>query len=181
MPSRKRQSLLFKAVVVPVVLIVLGAFALSAMSVFENFRFVNATSQILSFVKTVRTFLTEQKTFSLAIGEDVWASMVRVQQIPQAASPLNPWGARIRATVVTASEMRIESDIPSQDCRRISLYFVELGPEEIGLTSIQAQAEQSATWYIVYPPPSAAQQVDAAEASCGPGGQSHIALIFKMR
>lgn len=125
--------------------------------------------------------MIEQKTFSLNIGDDVWAAMVRVQQIPQAAAPLNPWGGRIRATVATVSDMRIESDTPSQDCRRIALYFVGLGPEELGLASIQAQAAQSPTWYIVYPPFSAAQQVAAAEASCGPGAQSRIALIFKMR
>jgi len=164
-----------------VILVVLGSIALSAASIFENFRFVNATSQILGFVKIVRTFMTEQKTFSLNIGEDVWAAMVRVQQIPQASSPLNPWGGRIRAIAATGTEMRIESDIPSQDCRRIALYFVGLGPEELGLAGIQAQAAANAPWYIVYPPPSAAQQVEAAEASCGNGGQSRIALIFKMR
>ncbi len=181
MPSRKRFSLLYSIVLVPVVLIVLGSVALSAAAVFENFRFANATAQILGFVKIVRTFLAEQNTFFLNIGEDVWAAMVRVQQIPSTVPPLNPWGGKFRVNAITNAQMRIESDVPSQDCRRIALYFVGLGPEELGLVTIQAQAEQSATWYIIYPPSSAAQQVAAAEASCGPGDRARLALVFRMR
>ncbi|MFA4994409.1 MAG: hypothetical protein WC521_03800 [Bdellovibrionales bacterium] len=180
MPLRKRPSQLFEFVLVPVVFIILGAFVVSGASVFENQRFVKASSQIWGFVRTVRTFINEQKTFSFAIGEDAWAAMVRVQRIPGTTRPLNPWGGSLRAIAVTSTDIRIESDLPSQDCRRTALYFIGLGPENLGLLSVQAQSDQDTKWYLIYPPPSS-KQVAAAEASCGPTAHSRLALIFKIK
>jgi hypothetical protein len=180
MPSRKHRSRLFNFVVVPVVLILLGAFALSAASVFENLRLAKATSQILEFIRTVRFFMSQQKTSSFSAGEDVWASMVRLGQIPESAASSNPWGGMLRATATANAAMRIESYLPSQDCRRMALYFLGLGPVELGLLSVEAQPDQEASWYAVYPSPDI--EPDAAiKAACGTMRYSQLALVFRIK
>jgi len=179
MPSRKNRSQLYAFVLVPIVLILLGAFALSAASVFENMRFAKATTQILSFVRMIRSFAGEQKTFSLNSGEDAWAVMVRLGQISATTKPVNPWGGDIRATAAQGGAVRVETDLPSQDCRRIALYFLGLHPSELGLLSVEAQSDQDATWSVVYPSP-AAEQVVRTESSCGTTTHSRLALVFKI-
>ena len=180
MPSREYHSRLFRVALVPVALIVLGAFALSAAAILENLRFAGATSQILGFVRMVRLFVNEQKTYSLGMGEDVWATMVRVQQIPESVAQVNPWGGKIRVIATSTTEMSFESDLPAQDCRRMVLYFGGLDSEKSGIISIAARSDLAPTWSVVYPAP-ADKQVATAEESCGPTKRSYLALVFKVK
>jgi hypothetical protein len=180
MPSREYHSRLFRVVLVPVALVVLGAFVLSAAAIRENLRFAGAASQILGFVRMVRLFVNEQKTYSLSLGEDVWATMVRVQQIPESVPQVNPWGGKIRVLATSTTEMSIESNLPSQDCRRMALYFGGLDPEKSGILSIAARSDLAPAWSVVYPAP-ADKQVAAVEESCGPTKQSYLAVVFKIK
>ncbi|MFA5041423.1 MAG: hypothetical protein WC464_07305 [Bdellovibrionales bacterium] len=180
MPSQGKQSLLFSAVLVPVALIILGAFALSAAAVFENLRFASGTTQILEFVRQVRSFVNEQKTFSFNLGENVWLAMIRFQQIPRTSLQTNPWGGTIRAIITANTEMSIESDLPSQDCRRMASYLIGRGPQTLGLLSIAAHSNQDTTWSVIYPPPPGGQ-APTVKAACGPTSLSRLALVFKIK
>jgi len=180
MSSKRKHSLLFSIVLVPVTLIILGAFALSGASVLENLRFSNATAQILGFVRTVRAFVNEQKTYTPAVGEDIWATLSRIQRIPSSMHQTNPWGGTIRTLATTSTEMDVESDLPSQDCRRMALYFLGLGPAELGLLSIAAKADQNTKWSVIYPS-NTNSPTALVEASCGPTKTSRIALVFKIK
>ncbi len=177
---QEKHSLLFKASIAPVALVILGAFAFSVAAILENVRFANATGQILGFVGKVRSFANEQKTFSPAVGEDVWDAMVRVQQISSATPRTNPWDGTIRAAVTANAEMGVESDLPARDCRRMALYFLGLSPAELGLLSIAAHPDSSAAWSVIYPPQNN-NQIVAVNAACGLSGTSRLALVFKIK
>jgi hypothetical protein len=176
----KNRSHLFGFVFVPVIFVILGAFALSVASVIENVRFVGATAQVLGLVKAVRIYTVEQKTFSFVPGEDVWARMIQVGQMATSTDHINSWGGEVRLIAASATELRIENDLPSQDCRRMALYFLGLDPPGIGLLSIEAQSDLDETWSPIYPTPDSGQ-VAAAGVSCGATRQARLAFVFRLK
>jgi|GEM_PF-2748010 hypothetical protein len=179
--SRKNRPLLFVIVATPVILIIVGALALCVASALENLRFVKATSQILGFAGTLRSFADEQKTRLFNTGEDLWADMVQSGQILASNPHTNPWGGDIRATALDNTAMRIENDLPAQDCRRMALSFLARQPEELGLLSVEAMSDQDTVWSPIYPAPANGQQALSADIACGNTHFSRLALVFRIR
>lgn len=179
MPSQNQRSFLHILIAIPVIAIIAGAFALSIAAVLENLRFVKATHQILEIVGSVRAVVAEQKTFAQNPGEDIWFDLERVGRIPSSGTHPNPWGAEVQAVSVANVAMRIESDMPSHDCRRMALYFLNQSPE-LGLLAIEAQGTNSLIWAPIYPLPEGAHG-HIEEAACGTTPNSRLAVVFRIR
>ena len=185
--SLRIRTPLHTLVAIPVALIVLGALALSVAAVVEELRFIRAADRTLELVSTVRTVAAGQKGFAPTAGEDVWADLEHIGQIfPDPGHP-NPWGGEVRMTtaamnVVGTMAMRIESDVPRHDCRRLALYFLGRQPADLGLLAIEAQpATDSKRWGAIYPLPAGYKSADLVEAACGQSSYSRLALTFRIR
>jgi hypothetical protein len=168
-------------VAIPVVLIILSALALSAEAVVENLRFVRAADRVLELVSTVRTVAAGQKGFAQNPGEDVWADLEHVGQIIPSDTHPNPWGGDTRMVTVANQAMRIESDVPRHDCRRLALYFLARQPSELGLLSIEAQAAGATAWGAIYPVSATYKNDDVVAAACGHASYARLALVFQIR
>jgi hypothetical protein len=180
MPPQIQRSDSHPFIVPGVVFVILVSLAASTMSVRENLRFFDAKSQILSFVQTVRTFANEQPAFAPVQGQDLWASMVASNRILQSTPQRNPWNGQMRASAGPNSTIVIESALPSQDCRRIGLFFLE-SAAEFGFIAMEAQSDRDdASWMTLYPSPAGGQD-SLVNAACGETAFSRLALVFKLR
>ncbi|MDR3425664.1 MAG: hypothetical protein P4M13_11435 [Alphaproteobacteria bacterium] len=153
---------------------------MSATAVIENVRFTRAAGQILWLVGSVRTAAIEQKNLTFAAGDDIWTDLIRAGQIDSLTSQINPWNGMVRAVATADGAMRVESDLPPHDCRRLILYFLRRQPAELGLLSIEAQAATDIAWTAVYPPPPT-QQDDGTQQACGNAENARLALVFRIR
>jgi len=179
MSSRNNKISLHNIVAVPVAFIVLGAFAMSIAAVMENVHFINATNQIFSLVSTVRMTTSDQKTFIEMPGEDVWADLERAARIPADTPRTNPWHGNIRILSLSDKAMRIESDLPTHDCRRLVEYFLSHQPADLGLLAIEAQSLNNSTWLRLYPLQTAHNYM--TNTACGTSPYARLALIFTIR
>jgi hypothetical protein len=179
MALRNTKITLHGIVAIPVAFIVLGAFALSIAAVIENLHFINATNQILSIVSTVRSLTAGQSSFAQTPGEDIWAALEHSGQIISSPSHPNPWHGEMRIITISNSAMRIESDLPTHDCRRLALYFLQHQPTDLGLVTIEAQSFTDALWTPIYPGLTADEHI--TQQACGKPPYSRLALIFKIR
>jgi len=168
-------------VAIPVILIILGALAMSAEAVMENLRFVRAADRVLELVSTVRTVAAGQKGFAQNPGEDVWVDLEHIGQAAPADAHPNPWGGDMRMVTVANQAMRIESDVPRHGCRRLALYFLARQPSELGLLSIEAQAAGATAWGAIYPVSAIYKTDDVVAAACGRGNYARLALVFRIR
>ncbi|MDD3030468.1 MAG: hypothetical protein PHS57_09400 [Alphaproteobacteria bacterium] len=173
----KDQDRLFLAVLVVVLSIIGGAASVSVASILENKRFVEATSKILWIVRTVRSAASAQRIPSLDPGDDVWAALIQSGQVSATMDRSLPWGGTLDAHAATRNSVRVETFLPSHNCRRIALYFLSLEPTELHLLSVAAKPMPNASWSLIYPLPDA-QQVDAAVAACGDELNARLALTF---
>lgn len=180
MSSQRNNASNFLLIAAPVVLVIAGAFLIAVQSAFENLRFMRATGQISLFVNTARSVAVDQKNLIFTPGEDVWMDMIKTGQIASSTDHNNPWGGAIRATAVDNNSMRVESDLPVHECRRIMLYFMEHNPVEQGLLAVEAQQEGDVVWGHVYPAVSDKATL-APEEACGRSKKSTLAMIFRLR
>jgi hypothetical protein len=182
MSKRKKKLSLFAMAVLPVIAIIVGAFALSGEAVQENLHYVNAANQVLDLVSTVRTIAAGQKGFAQNPGEDIWADLEHVGQIATGAAHLNPWHGDVRAVAVAGQAMRIESDMPTRDCRRLALYFLGRQPTELGLLSIEAESTKQSGWVHIFPSNMDPRKADTSTGlACGSEQVARLALIFRIR
>jgi hypothetical protein len=179
MPPHKKRPHLYYFIRALVASAILGALGVSIASVLENLRFSEATSEILWFARTVRSFANAQQTLSFAPGQDVWDSMVQAKQISASTRKHNPWNGEFGAVAIPNAMMRVETtNIPTHDCRRLALYFSQSKVPEF-LIAIDIQSDQDPAWYAVYPPP-LADQVSTVEATCGTGRTAQMDFVFKI-
>lgn len=179
MTPQKNRSLLHISALIPVVLIVIAACGVSIAAVFENMRFVKSTGQVLAIVAEVRSVIVEQKTFAQTPGEDIWADLERMGRIQAGASHTNPWGGDVRAVSVGGVAVRIEDDLPVQNCRRMAGYFLQQSPE-LGLLAMEAQDPSATVWSPIYPAPDDSHG-HASETACGNGPNARLAVVFRAR
>lgn len=173
-------SILYHVVLVPVIVVILGAFGLSAASIYENIRFVRANAQIMSFVQNVRAFQSAKGATPLAPGEDVWASMVRAGQLSKSTPQANPWHGGFWATAAANASLRIIDEVPARDCRRMGLYIIGLDASEIGLLALEVQPQNDSRWYSI--PISTEPGISATiEKACGTLDTARLALWFRIR
>ncbi|MGB9153573.1 MAG: hypothetical protein WCD70_10860 [Alphaproteobacteria bacterium] len=159
---------------------VLGAFALSGAAVMENARFVKATNQILEPIGLVRGIIAQQQSFVEIPGQDVWADLARLGRVASATDHLNPWGSDVHVVAVTNAMIRVESDLPAHDCRRMALYFLNQA-QGFGIVAIEAQPFEDILWARIYPPPENMSHNRAVELACGDTHAARLGLIFKVR
>lgn len=160
--------------------IVLAAFILSGAAVFENMRFEKATDQILEPVGLMRSIIAQQPTFAQNQGDDIWTTLARLGRLPAAATHPNPWGSELRAMAVDNGTIRIESDLPTHDCRRMALYFMNQA-QGFGLTIMEAQAFGSVVWEPIYPVPVIEAHKDITDIACGNTAAARLGIVFKVR
>jgi len=179
MPLFAKRPPLHVFVAIPVFVIVLAAFALSVSAVKENIRFITATNQILNLAGTVRAVAAGQKGFAQNPGEDIWADLEHMGQIASTTSHLNPWQGDVRMMSVSDNAMRIESDMPTHDCRRLALYFMGRQPGDLGLLSLEVESFAAHEWMVLYPTPPIHNHL--VEAACGAAPYARLAVVFKIR
>ncbi|MDD4617173.1 MAG: hypothetical protein PHW76_08715 [Alphaproteobacteria bacterium] len=179
MPQQNNLTQSHFLVIIPVVLIILGALVLSGTSIKENLRFSEAASQILSLVKRVRSYANDQQAFNFNPGEDILEALNRVGQL-QSPKQTNPWRSPIMAVAGTNSTWRIESNYPVHVCRRLTLYIMEINTNETGLISIEAQTTEGGGWNPIFPSAKADVE-DIVRFSCGDGTVARLALTFRAR
>ncbi len=152
MPLTSNRSASHFWIILPVVLIILGAVTMAATSVKENMRFSEATSQILTMDRTVQVQITRT----------------------------NPWGHTVSGTPGQTGVFRIESVFPAHVCRRIALYVMETNPNETGLISIEALPDSAPAWNRVYPPPSPEIE-ELVHSACGDMPLARLGVTFRVR
>ena len=168
-------------IAIPVFLIGFSALALSVEAMLENLHFIHAADKTFELVSTVRTIAARQKGFAQNPGEDIWTDLEHIGQIIPSETHPNPWGGEVRMVTVANQAMRIESDVPGHDCRRLALYFLARQPAELGLVSIEAQDINATTWSTIYPFPAAYKSDDLVMAACGHNAYARLALVFRIR
>ena len=180
MPAQNKKSIFTPLLTLFVAMIAIGGFSLSAMAIVEDLRFAKATDRVLWMVGLVRTVVGQLPNFAQNPGEDLWKDLVGVGQIPASTGHTNPWQGDMRASTVAGSQMRIENDLPTRDCRRMALYFLAHQPSELGLTSIEAQTFDSAVWAQIYPLPTESYS-HTVENACGRATFARLALVFRVK
>jgi hypothetical protein len=179
MSWRYRQNLHI-LIAVPVAVAILGAFILSALAFVENLRFFRSTNQILGLVDTVRTIADQQKSMIFTPGDDIWEDLIRFGQIPSTVRRTNSWTGFVNAFVTAALTMRIESQMPAHDCRRMATYFLSRQLPQLGILAIEGQNLGDKSWISIYPPP-ANVAGDLLGMACGGGAESRLALVFRIK
>jgi hypothetical protein len=203
MPSQhSRPTLKIFIITIFVIAVVLGAFALSGAAVVENLRFAKAIDQILEPIGLMRSIIEQQPTFSENPGADIWAELARLRRIPSATGHVNPWGSDpmslttaqtmssttghvnpwgsdVHVFAVTNAAIRVESDFPTHDCRRMALYFLNNAPA-FELLAIEAQPFEQVLWTPIYPMPTNALRDSVVDVACGNAPAARLALVFKL-
>ena len=160
--------------------IVLAAFALSGAAALENLRFIRATDQILEPVGLLRSIIAQQPSYSQNPEEDVWADLARIGRVPSATTHPNPWGSDVRVFAITNAAVRVESDLPTHDCRRMALYFLNQA-QGFGIIAIEAQPFGRVVWSAIYPLPANMPRDRLTDIACGNAAAARLALVFKVR
>jgi hypothetical protein len=179
MSLKKNKPLLRLPMVAFVLLIVIGSGALSVAAVLENYWFINAANQILTLVGNARTMAANQKNFAQSPGDDIWADLHHMGQVSDDSARMNPWKGMIDAHVVAPNVMRIESDLPAHDCRRMALYFMAKISSDLGLVSIEAEQYGNPHWTQIFPLQPG--QPHAIETACGTIDNARLALVVRIR
>ena len=180
MSLQTNKTILSSSITTLVVVVVLGSFALSGAAVVENLRFVKATSQILEPVGLVRTIIAQQPGFIQKPGENIWDDLARVEQIPSGSDHVNPWGSDVHVVAATNVAIRIESDLPTHDCRRMALYFINQA-QGFRLLAVEAQPFEQVLWSPIYPMPENTLRDSVVDVACGKAHAARLALVFKVR
>jgi len=181
MPTRKKTFSLRYLVGVPVSVIIAGAVTISFLAAIENLRFIRATDQILQTVVLVRNVASMMKEYAPQPGQDILADLSRFGQL--ADLPINPWHEPLRVAGGVNNSMRIETDLPTRDCRRLAFYLMARDPTDLGLQSIEAAYGIQPAWLRAYPSPPAthAHPEAAVENACGTEAYARLGLVFRIR
>jgi len=162
-----------------VAVIVLSGMTLAGLALRENLRFSMAISQILWIADSVRSLAAQQANFAPTLNEDLLNDLAGAGQIQANEDRVNPWHGSISAVAVSRTVMRIETDLPTRDCRRLASYFVSHQPADMGLTSMQVQAFD-ASWMEVYPfSPAAYPRI--FNGACGNASTARFAMVFRLK
>ncbi len=171
-----------------VAIIIAAAIGVAGASMLENMRFARATDQIIALVAPARDLAAHDKNFAAQPGEDLLASLARARAVPnivttsQPAVMANAWQGSVHASVASSGVMRIESDVPAHDCRRLALFLAKNGGDS-GLQLMEARQESAAQWQRLYDNtlPTAVNE-SQVQAACGQAPQQvTLAMAFRLR
>jgi len=160
---------------------------LALASVLENIRFARATGQILGFIAAARDYAIREKGFALQPGEDALLVLTRADTITDvtigesSVTMYNPWHGIVTATVSMPSIVRLETEVPVRDCRRLALFFIkEAG--SLGFQAMEAREGATGAWRRFYDGVSIhIPGSRSIEAACGETSRTIVALVFMVR
>ncbi len=174
-------------VATPLAIVVLLAIWLAAASVTENMRFARATDQILGLIVVMRDHAVRDKNFATQPGEDALMVVGRAALVADVALNgttailANPWQGDLRAVTFGPSVVRLETEVPVRDCRRLALFFVKEA-ETLGFQAMEAREGMVGAWRRFFDG-SQIPTLDSRpiEAACGRMPQTTLALVFRLR
>ncbi len=164
-----------------VTLITFGAIAITVLSASEKLRIGHATAQLLGVVGNLRTVAHNSKNFNPVIGEDLLSTIEVGLGSSQTRNRTNPWAGGIRLTSYSSGIIRLETDVPVNACRKLSLYVLEQDPADLGLLGLESKS--GSTWQRFYTatiPASAPPPVTTVNAACGTSGKVSLAMMFRI-
>lgn len=188
MSERAENPTFYRLVAICVGVIIFGALSLTAAAILENVRFSRAINNLLFLVVKTRQIATAQPTFAIVPGVNITDSLVSAQQVPADIAE-TPWGDNSTLFSLNNSMMRYEADLPTRDCRRVSLYLLTQHPTNLGLLAIDAQprpvraTQTTQAWIRIYPESDATKlrSVDMIKSACGIGKTARLGLVFRLR
>lgn len=174
----------FILIALPVTAVLAAAIWLAASAAYENVRFAQTAEQLLSLVALARDSASKDPNFGRQPGENLIASLIRRGQL---AAPgdgaqqtlTNDWQGEVRAETSQPFLMRLETELPARDCRRLAL-FLSNDLKALALQKMEAR-EGNGFWRLFY-------DVDggqgfsqpAAAVACGQGEQVTLALTLRL-
>ena len=175
---------------IPVAAMILFAVYLANASVTENLRFARASDQLLNIISVARDYATRESGFATRPDEDVVRTLARTGMVPGLAIDedtneitklKNSWGGAITVVTPFYSVLRLETFIPTRDCRRLALFFVD-DASGLGFEAMEARENGTGAWRRFYDRAQAhALNARAVEAACGQAPNALLALIFRAR
>jgi hypothetical protein len=172
---------------VPVAAIIFFAVWVAAASVYENICFSRANDQIFGLVAAARDYAGREKNFASQDGEDLLPLLVRagspisVTGADQSVHMTNPWHANVKLTAAPPNAIRVETDVPVRDCRRIAASIVK-DAANLGLKMMEAQEGVTGAWRRFYDDKlPLADDARPIVAACGQAPEANLALIFRLR
>jgi len=187
LPLKNQRRILKAVVLLPAVIVVFAGIWVSTTAIIENARFAHATDQILHLVVIMRNISAADKRFATHPGDDLLAGLEHAGLLTEVSggnpSTLeNPWKGSITSTATTSSTARIETIMPTRDCRRLSLFFAHNGAD-LGLRLMEAREERTDTiWHRFYDHTSdlATLGNQPVEVACGQFPRATLALVFQL-
>jgi hypothetical protein len=169
-----------------VAVLVVAAIWIAVAAAYENMRLARATDQILSFIATAQDTAAKDAKFAQDTSEnltlELWRRGLIAADATQPPVLKNIWGGDIRMTVVQPLIMRLETDVPSQACRQLGLFFGGLAAD-LGLQAMQARVSAN-SWREFYSASSGAKSPSDKEIDAGCGtaaGPTTLALVLRLR
>ncbi len=182
MSSRPLTPLPILMAAVPVVLVIGFSLLLSVLSLRENWRFAASIDSVLSVVEAVQTIAAQQDSFARTPGEDLWAALARAGHSFPEEKKRNPWHYPISIGTSAPAVIQLETEIPSQDCQRLSTYFLNRPTAETGLLAIQARGSSVPIWSTLYATSTPQMNKEVSPwIGCGHTATSRLVLIFSAR
>ncbi|MDX2028394.1 MAG: hypothetical protein SFW62_07140 [Alphaproteobacteria bacterium] len=180
-PSWLPEKLLEFVVLVPVAAIILGALVIAGTAMLENVRFARATEQILGLTAIAHDFAKRDRNFATQPGEDLLKSLSnagRVQGVIDGKPALlaNPWRMPVKMSAMLASVMRLETTVPTRDCRRLAMFLVKNGVA-LDVRALEAHSNNT-TWQRFYDRTKDVVDEKAIDAACGRSDEAVLAVVF---
>jgi hypothetical protein len=160
-----------------IIVIILGSFAISVMSIIENKRFIEGTNLILSIPKAVATFQKNRPAISFAPNDNILEILAHANLFPKQSIHINPWGGMIKAAAIDSQTFRIYTSIPPSVCRKLSLYFEKYDFSDTGLAAMYVSQDNTESLVATF---SAAKKESSSkiESACDDGVMAYVAIEF---
>lgn len=178
------------AMAVPVAAVIILGVIIAIASVIENIHFSDATRQIHDLMKASHEFAGRESQFATQTGDNLIPALAHAGLIPGVAATeqltklFNPWGGEIILTTAAPSVIRLETDVPVRNCRRLALFFGQ-DPVAFHILAMDAREGGAGFWrrfYTTYTSAGlAAINELAVQAGCGELPQASLAFTVQVR
>ncbi|HEU0117111.1 MAG TPA: hypothetical protein VFR09_00635 [Alphaproteobacteria bacterium] len=188
-PSRSNlgRDILGWIISAPVIAIIAAAIWIAASSVVENMHFARATQQIIGVLAAAHDYAGREKNYTMQSGEDLVASLARIGTLtdiakdPPPAHFFNPWSGAVQAVAAGPTTMRLETEVPVRDCRRLALFFAKEA-RSLGLQIMEARSGEGGVWRrFLNEEQDTIVDARPIEAACGDEPEARLALVFRLK
>ncbi len=171
-------------IIIPIIGVIAVASWLAIAAAYENIRFAQATDQILALIAIAHDYASKDQNFGATLNEDLLNRLVQTGKVPPPKDGpqggfINAWQGAVTATAIPGFLMRLETHVPTRDCRRLALFFGK-DAKDLALTQMEAR-EEGGAWRQFYAAP---DSIDISptiiDAACGQASWSTLALIFRL-